>query len=53
MALLVGRQTDDDNRHKIINTMVIRPLDDPNDMFNLWSPIWNPSVWVTWGSGMD
>ena len=32
--------------YKVITTMVIRPLDDPHDLLNLWSPIYGPSVWV-------
>ena len=28
--------------------MVIRPLDDPTYLLNLWSPIYDPSVWGTW-----
>ena len=34
----------------VITTMEIRPLDDPHDLLNLWSPIYDPSVWGEWGS---
>ena len=37
--------------YKVITTMVIRQLDDPHDVLNLRSPIYDPSVWGTWGSG--
>ena len=34
--------------------MVIRPLDDPTMMcvLNLWSPMYGPSVWGKWASGL-
>ena len=35
--------------NKVITTMVIRPLDDPHDVLNLWSPICDPLVWGTRG----
>ena len=31
--------------NKVITIMVIRPLDDPTYVLNLWSPIYDPSVW--------
>ena len=33
--------------------MVIRPLDDPHDVLNLWSPIYDPSVLGYVGIGMS
>ena len=40
------------NVNKVITTLVIRLLDDPHDVLNLWSPICDPSVWGMWGQGM-
>ena len=39
--------------YKVITTMVIRPPDDdPHDLLNLWSLIYNPNIWGTWESGI-